>query len=266
MMLALMMVGGCATQPASEKSEDIPELDALKSTRIESLSDELDKRKEEGTRIHAIREIGLTIGIQQGRAWRQGQINDQLNKMHDWLSTTWNFEQVMIDGMYLPPRVDEIKGHMEKQDDGSLRVIRHGFRIASEPTLVIETPSYLNYLRQIPDEFEQPNPLGLPQRGTREVPVWEAAVEEGWAIGVKLANREFDMDMSLLRRDYDGMMRYIDLVNRGLLSAPQLHAEKRGVVISADGKSLNVGDEIVTVERTSAFQHPHHWEVLEAAP
>lgn len=259
-----MLLAGCAAAPKAPVKPS--ELAALENMTITSLEAEISKANEEGTRLAAIREIAIATGIYHGRHWRQEQINSWLATMGDLLATAWNFEQVMLDGLYLPPRVDMIRGHVEEQQDGSVRFIRQAYRIASEPRLVTTAPSYLNYLYQSTDPISPPNPLGLPERGTLEVEVWKAGVEKGWAIGITQANAEFDQDIDLLQRDFGGMLRYLDLVAKGLISPPKLGSREYGVVISADGKSLNVGDEVISIEHISNFQHQSKWEVLGEKP
>ncbi|UUA75138.1 type IV secretion system DotC family protein [Cellvibrio sp. QJXJ] len=248
-----------------QKIVDVPELTALLNESITSVDEEIEKTNgggAKGLRLQSIKEVGFESGIYKGRRWRQEKINSWLRSMSNMLETTFNFEQVMIDGVYLPPRVEEIKGHVEKLEDGSIRVIRQGFRIASEAELVPSPPSYLNYLYQKLDDNYPVNRLGLPAKKTDEVEVWQSAVLDGWKLGVRQANKEFNANLNLLRRDYSGMLLYIDLVNKGLISPPKVTNKSFGVMISGDGKTLNVGDEILTIARTPTFQHHEKWETL----
>lgn len=246
--------------------KEIHELNELLNKSIKSLEDELNGGKGGGkaaTQAAAVKQVGTEAGIYNGRRWRQKQINSWLVDMNNMLSLTFNFEQVLIDGVYLPPRVDEIKGHVEKMDDGSLKVIRQGYRIASSPTLIVTPPTYLNYLYQIVDPEKPVNRFGLPEMNSSQVPIWQKAVLDGWQIGVRQADIEFTTDLNLLKRDYGGMLRYIDLVEKGMISKPKIVNKAYGVMISANGKELNVGDEIITIGRTPTFQHHDKWEVLE---
>lgn len=251
---------------ASTKVKEVPELTKLLNQSITSLDKEIDNANgggEDALRLQSIKEVGYSAGIYAGRRWRQEQINSWLSDMNGMLATTFNFEQVVIDGLYLPPRVEEIKGHVEKQDDGSVRIIRQGFRIATDAELVVSPPTYLNYLFQKVDQVEPLNRLGLPEMKTNQVEIWQAAVLDGWKIGVKQANMEFNQDLNLLRRDYHGMLLYIDLVNKGIISMPKVNNKSFGVMISGDGKTLNIGDEIYTIGRDPSFQHHQKWESLQ---
>lgn len=251
---------------SSPKVNEVPELSKLLNQSIKSLDKEIDNANgggEEALRFQSIKEVGYAAGIYAGRRWRQEQINSWLNDMNSMLATTFNFEQVVIDGLFLPPRVEEIKGHAEKQDDGSIRVIRQGFRIATEAELVVTPPTYLNYLFQKVDEVAPLNRLGLPEMKTDQVNIWQTAVLDGWKLGVKQANMEFNQDLNLLHRDYNGMLLYIDLVNKGIISMPKVNNKSFGVMISGDGKTLNIGDEIYTIGRVPTFQHHQKWESLQ---
>lgn len=229
---------------------------------ISSVEEEVQSSQKDGGRVRAVRQVGLAAGIHHGRRWRQRQINDWLSDRRKELSMTFNFEQVLIDGVYLPPRVEEVKAHVEKTEAGNLRFIRHAYRLASAPELVVSPPTFLNYLYQIPDPVDPPNTLGLPVSGTGEVRAWRDAVIEGWKVGVDQASAEFEADLNLLQRDFGGMLRYLDLVYKGLITLPRLDSDDSGIVISADGRSLNLGDEIVTIEQAPRFQHQELWEPL----
>lgn len=270
MRLAIAFVGlilvGCATaeRPAlPERGERIPELEELMNMSIRSLEDELERQRVESGKLDAVRQVGTAAGIHGGRSWRQEQINGWLEELNEVLSATWNFEQVLIDGVYLPPRVDVIEGHVESMSDGRLRVIRQGFRLASQPQLVVTPPTHLNYLYQVPDSIVPLNRLGLPEQGTLEIAAWQEAVAQGWKIGVEQADQEFRADLALLRRDYGGMLRYIDLVAKGLITMPRLSSEDFGIIVSADGQLLNIGDEIISIELPPSFQHHELWQMRE---
>ncbi|MDQ2077515.1 type IV secretory system conjugative DNA transfer family protein [Marinimicrobium sp. ABcell2] len=257
---------GCTSFETKRTGDDqgrIVELEQLLDMSIRSLDDELERERVESGKINAVRQVGMAAGIHRGRKWRQEQINDWLEDLNEVLAVTWNFEQVLIDGIYLPPRVDTIEGHVEQMDDGGLRFIRQGFRLASRPHLVATPPSYLNYLYQVPDPIEPVNRLGLPERDTPEIAAWREAVIEGWKIGMEQADQEFRADLALLRRDFGGMLRYIDLVARGLITMPRLSSEDFGIIISADGQVLNIGDEVIRIELPPSFQHHELWQMRE---
>jgi defect-in-organelle-trafficking protein DotC len=274
----ISLIQGCSTQANKPANSDIPvgglvepevvevpELTELLNENIKSIDHEIDMLNgggAEALRLKSIQEVGFESGVYRGRRWRQEKINSWLKDMNNMLATTFNFDQVIIDGVFLPPRVEEIKGHVEKRDDGSLRIIRQGYRIASEAELVVSPPTYLNYLYQKVDPPKPLNRLGLPEAKTNEVHVFREAVVEGWKLGVKQADLQFNQDLNLLKRDYGGMLLYIDLVTKGLISPPKVNNQSFGVMISGDGKTLNVGDEILTIGRTPSFQHHEKWETL----
>jgi defect-in-organelle-trafficking protein DotC len=263
------MLAGCASDVvdtrSGQKLKEVPELTRLLNESIKSVENEIGNANGGGAdaiRLQSVKEVGFAAGVYQGRRWRQEKINFWLNDMSNWLSTSFNFEQLLIDGVFLPPRVEEIKGHVEKNEDGSLRVIRQGYRIATEAELVTSPPTYMNYLYQKVDPEQPLNRLGLPEMNSNQVEVWQKAVVEGWQLGVKQANIEFEQSLNLLRRDYSGMLTYIDLVNKGIISPPQVSSSSFGVMVSADGKTLNIGDEILSIGRSPNFQHHYLWQSL----
>lgn len=268
-LVMLPIFFGCTSQPtkseSSQKVTDVPELTSLLNESINSVETEIRNANgggAEAIRLQSVKDVGFAAGVYQGRKWRQEMINSWLTDMNNWLSTNFNFEQLLIDGVYLPPRVEEIKGHVEKMEDGSIRVIRQGYRIATDAELVTSPPTHINYLYQKVDPQQPLNRLGLPEMNSNQVEVWQKAVIEGWQLGIKQANIEFEQSLNLLRRDYAGMLTYIDLVNKGVISPPKVTSSNFGVMVSADGKTLNIGDEILTIGRMPSFQHHYLWQSL----
>jgi|GEM_PF-5483329 len=260
LVFALSSIHGCAFLPQEKTGVD--ELDALRSKTIISISDGVKKVKGESQnlRLKSLRSVAIATGISHGRKWRQKKINAWLEDMHVELATTFNFEMLLIDGVYFPSRIDEVKSHVELVNDKQIRFIRHSYKIATQPKLVLQAPTFLNYLYQVPDNVTPPNPLALPIKGTSEEQVWSDGITLGWQLGIDQANDSFEQDINLLIRDYTGLNRYFDLVQKRLIKPPQINIDEKGIVITARGKTLNVGDELIGISADPTFNHPELWD------
>ena len=273
-LIALSMVGwigvsGCSSLPTSgykPNPSDPKSLQNLKSMATTSLADAVAEEMDEGSRLSAIRDVGLKSGRQAGIKWRNKKINKRIANLNRELSIAFNFEQVLIAGSYLPPRVDILEGEVRKNSNGSISIIRQGFRIATEPKLVTSPPSHLNYLYRLPIPELSVNKLGIPRADNQaELMAWEQAVNEGWKIGIRHADISFIEDVNLLHRDFGGILRYIELANKGIIALPDIEKKDRGIVMSSNGRILNVGDEVISINSSPLFQSTAKWKALSDA-
>ena len=256
-------LSGCAINKPVANPDDPAPLQELAAMSIKTIGDAVTEVMDEASRLSAVHDIGMKAGRQAGLEWRNGQINKELAELNRELSIAFNFEQVLIAGSYLPPRVDIVRGEVRKTENGDLNVVRLGYRIATEPMLVTQRPSHLNYLYRLPIPRDEINNLGMPRiDNEEELQVWNDAIREGWKQGVRHANIAFTEDVNLLHRDFGGILRYIELANKGIVAMPDISKDDRGIVMSSDGRILNVGDEVIAIDSSPLFQSTAKWKAL----
>ncbi|MCB1771796.1 MAG: type IV secretory system conjugative DNA transfer family protein, partial [Candidatus Competibacteraceae bacterium] len=76
-------------------------------------------------------------------------------------------------------------------------------------------------------------------------------VEKGWRRGVDQANRMFTIQLNRLERDLLGMALYRELLAKGMLTAPRLTEQLRGV--TTDGPTLMVNDRLLEIVENTRF-------------
>ena len=258
--VASVVLSSCASSKMLVHRETPDTLNGAKLLSIESVEAALLEDASYASRIKSVREEGVRYGHNLGMIARAKNINDWLMKNNTEFAVVYNFGQLMIDGKYLPARIDRVAGY-KKIEDGRLYQTRLSYRIASKPELVIGVPTHLEYLYQNVPPVYKPNPVTLPVRSEKEeIRVWREGLSEGFDTGVIQVTESFKFDFAELVRDYTGMARYIDLINKGILPRPVIMAEDKGIAISADGQTLNIGDEVYFIEDNSQFVSPQLWE------
>ncbi|MFT6909029.1 MAG: defect-in-organelle-trafficking protein DotC [Oleiphilaceae bacterium] len=263
----IISLAGCAST-SDKQVEDIDtsnplyykEINDLAGQSIKSLSEAIKGIVGDGSRLHVIREGGFKAGRSAAIKARNKTFNEYIGRYNIYLSSVFNFEQLLIGGSYLPPRIDIIRGQVTKGEDGSLNKVRLGYRIATEPTLVTQKPTHLNYLYRLPQVEATVSDISLPIKGNRvEVETWTNGVKDGWVHGMRQAEIAFVEDINLLHRDFTGLLRYIELANKGIVAMPDISTIERGIVMSKDGRMLNVGDEIVSIDSDPLFKSYQLW-------
>lgn len=218
----------------------------------------LENESKDGSRYLALKDAAYQLGIQGGLYKRRIKINELLKKAQPQLSRIFDFSSYMLPGNVFPPVITETKGMIQQNGRKELRANRHAYHIVTMPQLVIEPPNYLNYLVRHYPAPTRPDSLRLPV-GEVEKKNWAIWVAEGWKIGVQQANLQYESDKNRLERDLAGIRLFHDLVAKGVLTMPRIAQQDFGVVKSEDGRTLTIGDEVLSIVKDSHFNSSEKW-------
>lgn len=201
------------------------------------------------------RSAALSYGIRGGLAWRTHQIAQHLDGQSGNLDRIWNFNSLAIavpggSVVVVPPVVTRADNSMAVAQDGkSATSIDRRLLIVQDARISAIAPNWRDYLYRVWDSPAELDPFHLP-RSDEERKGWQAAVREGWSLGIQQADQIFELDLNRLKRDFEGMVRFRELVARGLVRDIYLAATDLGV--TGGGRSLNIGDRAVRI--TAAAQ------------
>ncbi len=253
--------------PRAEVNEGRVQIEAITNTPVPSLEDLKklkpvgnssvdDETEEDKLRRPAIRDTALAYGARGGLAHTSRQINLMLQKRADRLDQVYEFSNVVIRGpdniLILPPVISEAKKTYEIEDAGKMvRVADEVFEIIEQARIAPVKPLWHSYLIR---DYSAPNPPPdeiLPKTPA-ERDIWKKHVAEGWEAGVKQANEIFKVDMNLLKRDFDGMLRYKRMLAEGKVSAPIVSKAPMGV--TGDDTSMRVNDRAIRIVKDPALQ------------
>lgn len=218
--------------------------------------------KEDRLREPAMREAATAYGARAGLAYGTREINRRLEARAAELSTSYNFQSLMISGpngvMVNPPIIVEAQESWESSDAGkTLRVADTVYEIVEQSRFTSVAPMWQAYLISNFDEAETPPDALLP-RTAGEKENWKRWVSEGWRQGEEQANEIFQANLDRLNRDYTGMVRYKTLLEEGKVSPARLAEAELGN--TGTGQDMRVNDRAIRITEDPTLQvSPRGW-------
>ena len=204
----------------------------------------------------AMREAALSLGARGGLAWRTYHIRQTLEHRSDYLDRTFNFRQLLIpapSGLLIePPIISEATNALIVENNGQEAAVADRiYNINANARIVTAPRDWRSYLEREWGEVDPPPDVLRPE--TREErKIWARNVEQGWREGVSQADAIFNEDLNRLTRDYEGMIRYRQLLAQGIVSPPFALQVDRG--ITGGGAEMRVGDRAVSITGPSQLQ------------
>jgi defect-in-organelle-trafficking protein DotC len=209
-----------------------------------------------------MREAAAAYGARAGLAYATREINRRLDARASELSTSYNFQSLMISGpngvMVNPPIIVEAQESWESSDAGkTLRVADTVYEIVEQSRFTSVAPMWQTYLVSNFDEAETPPDALLP-RTPSEKESWKRWVSEGWRQGEEQANEIFQTNLDRLNRDYTGMVRYKSLLEEGKVSPARLAEAELGN--TGTGQDMRVNDRAIRITEDPSLQiNPRGW-------
>jgi defect-in-organelle-trafficking protein DotC len=226
--------------------------------------------KEDKLRRPALRDAALSYGAKGGLAWASRQINRILESRAGELSRIYDFNRFIIrEGgtTVLPPVIVEARDNYEQQDAGrTLRVADRYYRIIAQARFAPVAPLWHSYLIMSFSPPGKPEDSLLPKDNEREL--WQKSVAEGWDHGVQQAIDTYRLNLRRLNRDYLGMIRYSELLEKNMVSPPIVASENLGV--TGTGLDMRQNDQVfrITSDPRLNVEHPstYHAPVSDETP
>lgn len=233
-------------------TQALGDLKKLRGTK-KAVKDELENLS---LRVAAIRQEALRVGAQSGLAKRYEAITTYLDANDNRLNVVYNFAP-FVDGKILLPAVAKNQDtFVLDSEDGTATVVRSSYTISEEAKIISNPPTWRDFLYQTFEEPEEPHSSVLPQN-PKEVKVWEESVEEGWLAGITMADEVFSDRLADLTKSLEERYRYQLLLNQGVVTAPIAGVDRRS--ITYDGRTLNVGETVYSVEQPVNYTASPEW-------
>lgn len=229
------------------KLPSLEEMQNLKPTEAPSK----DATNEDRLRAPALRDAALSYGARGGLAWASRQINSMLEAKANELSRVYDFNRMIIrenGGVtLLPPVISESQDTYEQQDAGrTLRVADRYYKIIEQARFAPVAPLWHTYLMTTFSVPDKPQDALLPKNdGERDL--WKKFVAEGWDHGVDQALDTYRINLARLERDYTGMIRYSELLEKNMVSAPVVASQALGV--TGTGSDMRENDQVYRITR-----------------
>lgn len=237
---------------ALTSTNELIKLKRKRSTK-KAIKDELDNS---GMRVSSVRQEGLRIGAQTGLSKRYTAIVKYLEANENRLNVLYNFAP-FVDGKLLLPAVAKMQDTFALDEStGEATTIRNSYTISEEARIIANVPTWRDYLVQDFGMPEDPHYSILPSNDI-EAAAWEEALDEGWLAGITMADEIFSDHVAQLTKTLEERYRYQLLLNQGVVSAPVLGVDRRS--ISYNGRTLNVGETIYSVEQPVNYTATPNW-------
>ena len=246
-----LILTGCATSATNTattvNTDSLPELQSLSATSTQTTAqDDISK-----LRLQALKETALTLGAQSGLAYRSKQINRDLEGKAESLRNIFNFGALMLAHGVQPPVLISADNTLSYQGPNVLRISDKTYTIAKPAKFVTAPTTWRDYLWLHFKKPEVPHKTLLP-RNSNEEKAWRQYIAIGWENGIKQANSIFKTNLARLKRDYNGMLLYRDLLAKHMISKPFIAKTNLGV--TGDANSININDQVLRITSASELQ------------
>ena len=211
-------------------------------------------------RNKALEEIALGVGAQGGLASAAKDINDHLIQDKNHLDALFNFNGMMLSHGVLPPVLTQGDNSLNLADPDTIRIADRTYKIVKQARFATVPPTWRDYLWLAYNKPEMPDKSLMPTNA-EERRIWRKAIKLGWERGVQQAYNIFQQNLSLLKRDFTGMILYRKLLQQGMVSPPYVAKTEFGVTGNND--ELRVNDAMLRIT-----EHPHlqtnsqHWRAV----
>jgi defect-in-organelle-trafficking protein DotC len=242
------------TDPSEQLSSPAADTPPPSLSDLESFAPDNDSPSaKEQARLAAVQQAALTYGLQGGLAHGLAQIDAIVRSHAQFLTQTYDFGALMIDGPYgtkiLPPVIVESDQIYDQVDADTVVVANHTYKILQPAAFAPIQPLWQTYLIMAWTAPATPNVKDFPDSAL-EHRTWDAALQKGYKIGEDQAFSEFQINLNSLNREYMGMIRWSRLVTTGEATVPMVTAEMRPVVGGGNEVTIDEGK----VEIVSAAQ------------
>lgn len=236
-------------QIANEKAEKILQrLGPISNGRVDVITQD----KETDLRMRAMKEVANTIGAQEGYSYYINRFistietNDQYMRHFDFSALMTAAGKDSKEMYVLPPVIEQVKNAEAVNDKGTqIKLSGDVYRILTNVRLVTAPPTWRDYLVPpvISDTNKAPNDL-LP-KNNKEKEKWYGWVREGFISGMEQGDREMKNRVSQLRTDYVGMIKYMELVEKGMVQQPVVAMQH--INVEGDESEMKVRSSIYEI-------------------
>lgn len=230
------------TSCAHRTPNELTQIANLKAIKAESSVDDM--------RLDSVKEAAATLGAQSGLAWRMKQINEIITKASPQLNKIFNFRHLMLEHQVVPPVLITADNTVNMGGGDTLRVAEKTYAIAIGPRFASSPPNWESYLLVYYEKPERPDNTLLPKTKDEAI-AWNKAIIKSWKSGIDQANQIFESNLSLLNRDYKGMLLYRMLLSQKMITPPFVAETSLGVTGSPDEIRLN--DKILRITKSSSL-------------
>lgn len=234
---------------------NLEELLALKK-ETKSSDDDEESALPLNIREDAIEEAALSYGARGGLTYRTWHIRKEMETRARYLDKVFDFRQLLIpapSGLLIePPVISEAMDAMIIDAKGTEAAVADRVLNIGQNARIVSAPrTWRAYLERDWSNVDPPPDILRP-RDKEERKMWEEYVRKGWDMGIEQADQIFQADLNKLVADYQGMVRYRQLLSQGMVSPPYALQVDRGV--TGGGDEMRIGDRALSLTELPKLQ------------
>ncbi len=218
-----------------------------------------------GIRRSALLEGALTYGSQTGYLRRSWEIGRRLEVRSNQLSVAFDYSRVVSPaplglGYVVSPVVEWGFDATVVEKGGNIIAGNSEYILLSKPGRL--SPVIPTWRGHLVLTAPQPNrlPSSLLPHNAEERHLFTRWFRSGWKAGREQANVEFQVRMRRLKREYLGMLKYRELVARGVINHIVLAHSEYGTTL--DESTLRIDDRSVEIVAAASFEgRRHKWQL-----
>lgn len=239
-----MTLGSCAL--ASHKVQLTADMGYVKLSHLPSGSSKINP-----IRLQALRETATTLGARGALAWRSLQITRSLKSEASYLDHVFDFNKLLINNDVLPPVITQSDNDLTLDSSDTIRLASKTYKIVSPARFVTAAPTWRTYLWMSYPKPNMPSKSLLPTTQA-EAAIWNMYLKEGWKQGIAQANDIFQVNLDRLKRDYDGIVLYRQLLAQHMVSSP--FVAKADLGVTGNGNQIRINDKVLRITSQSQLQ------------
>ena len=242
-----MLISGCYNSATADFSTD--NLSDLQSLSQQNMAQTATAPSSD-IRVDAIKETALALGAQGGLAWRSREIDEVLKASRDNLSIIFNFNPLILENNVLPPVLIESKQSLELSSNDTIRISDSIYKIVKPARFITAAPTWVDYLWMNFSSPDMPDTSLLP-KNMWERKYWILYITKGWMNGIRQANNIYANNLAKLKRDFNGIMLYRELLSKHMVTKPFVVKTNLGITSNKDRTKLSIDDRILRITAAS---------------
>lgn len=220
--------------------------------------------KKKKTQVSALRHDAMKVsafswGAQEGMYWRYQTILDLQEENSLWLHAIADFNKFLVDGKMLMPVISKAERMFQQNNDSSVRTISVSYTLEKPSRLVLQAPTWRDYLVRPAEEPVKPHDALFPRTKIESV-IWADALTRGWDAGVDQANQIHDIDLRRMHADIDGMLQFRLLLAQNIVTLPVYRNSRYDVIKVEGGRTIHLNDVVYEITEQSEFTDTQKWE------
>ncbi|WP_083253618.1 type IV secretory system conjugative DNA transfer family protein [Pandoraea sp. ISTKB] len=211
-------------------------------------------------RLNALRDAAIGVGARGGLISETALINETLLSQQRKNDVDFNFSLFMIQGRVVPPVLNRVDDIYAQRGDQTIRIAKTEWAFQAQARFTSRAPSWREYLLYDAGQLSPPSAVLYPQNSA-ERQIWQQAVAEGWANGVKQADEIYQLNLNRLTRDYEGMKNYHVLALKGVVTMPIV--ARMQMPLNTTGERMSVDESLLRLTVLPSFNTDmKNWKAL----